>query len=90
MVGMDDRRPLWAWENEGGSRGAPRHDPAGPARRDGHPPRDTPEGCLAMAAADLARADKQAAGWGRTRFEHSAVMWSRRAKRLKQVAARLR
>jgi hypothetical protein len=86
---MDEWRPLWVWENEGGSRG-PRHDPVSPARRPGRPPQDTPEGCLAMAAADMARADKQAAGWRRTRFEHSAVMWSRRARRLADVAQRLR
>ena len=89
MVGMEDCRPLWVWENEGGAREAPRHDPVSPARRLGRPPQDTPEGCLAMVAADLARADGQAAGWGRTRFEHSAVMWSRRATRLAAVAARL-
>lgn len=90
MVGVDDRRPLWVWENEGGSRAAPKHDPASPARRTGRPPQDTPEGCRAMAAADLVRADKQVAGWARTRFEHSAVMWSRRAKRLATVAERFR
>ena len=89
MVGVDDRRPLWVWENEGGARGVPRHDPVSPARRLGRPPQDTPEGCLAMAAADLARAARETEGWARTRFEHSAVMWSRRAKRLAAVAARL-
>ena len=46
-----------------------------------HPrqPRDTSEGCQAMAAADLARADREPPGWSRIRYEHSAVMWSRRA-----------
>ena len=79
MVSLDDCRPLWVWENEGGSRGAPRHDPLRCPRRRPRPPQDTPEGCKAMTAADMARAAGQAAGWARTRFEHSAVMWSRRA-----------
>lgn len=75
MVGADDGGPaLWEWES-----GAPRHDPVTPRPRDRRPPQDTPEGCRAMAAADMARAGRQAAGWPRTRFEHSAVMWSRRA-----------
>lgn len=87
MVGMNDCRPLWAWENEGGAREAPRHDPVSPARWPGRPPQDTPEGCKAMAAADMARAARQSAGWARTRFEHSAVMWSRRAKLLKDAEA---
>jgi hypothetical protein len=37
-----------------------------------------------MAAADMARAELQPAGWARARFEHSAVMWSRRAKLLEK------
>ncbi|MCL6684566.1 hypothetical protein [Sphingomonas alba] len=56
-----------------------------PTRRKPQPPQDTPEGCDAMAAADMARAAAHMEGWGRTRFEHSAVMWSRRA-RLLEVA----
>lgn len=90
MVGTIDYRPLWAWENEGGARAAPKRSPVSPARRLGRPPQDTPEGCRAMAAADLARADLQARGWARTRFEHSAVMWSRRATWLEALAQRLR
>ena len=79
MVSPDDCRPLWVWENEGGSRGSPRHDPVRSPERRPRPPQDTPEGCKAMAAADMARAAREAQGWARTRFEHSAVMWSRRA-----------
>ena len=40
---------------------------------------DTAEGCKAMAAADMKRAAREPAGWARIRYEHSAVMWSRRA-----------
>jgi len=54
------------------------------------PPEDTPEGCKAMAAADMARAAVEAEGWPRARFEHSAVMWSRRAKHLEAAEARRR
>ena len=81
MVVMDCR-PLWNWENEGGSGGKPRNDPLTPSRRPRPRPQDTPEGCFAMATADMARAACQPKGWARTRFEHSAVMWARRAKLL--------
>ena len=81
MVGMDDSKPLWDWGP------APGHDPVKPARPRGHPPQDTPKGCNEMAAADMARAAGQQEGWARTRFEHSAVMWSRRAKLLKYAEA---
>ena len=84
MVDMEDCRPLWVWENEGGSRENPRHDPVRSTRRHQPRPQDTPEGCHAMAAADMARAELQPAGWARARFEHSAVMWARRAKLLEK------
>lgn len=84
MVGLDDRRPLWVWENEGGARAAPKPDRAVHPRRYPRRPQDTPEGCNAMAAADMARAGREPKGWGRTRYEHSAVMWARRAQWLKE------
>lgn len=87
MVDLEYCRPLSVWENEGGSRGVPRHDPVTPVRRHRHPPKDTPEGCDAMAAADMERAAGQKEGWATTRFEHSAVMWSRRAKLLQATEA---
>jgi hypothetical protein len=37
-----------------------------------------------MAADDMARGACQPEGWARIRFEHSAVMWTRRATLLKQ------
>ena len=76
MVDRDNRRPLSVWENEGGSRGTLK--PVLPG------PQDTPDGCDAMAAADMARAARHPEGWARIRFEHSAVMWSRRAKLLQE------
>ena len=86
MVGVDDRRPLWVWENEGGgSDGKPKRSLPGPPRRPPPRPQDTPEGCFAMAAADMARAAWHPNGWARTRLEHSAVMWSRRAKLLREA-----
>ena len=54
MVDGDEGRPLWVWENGGGSRGAPKRDPNAPRRRPRSPPQDTPEGCVAMAVADMA------------------------------------
>jgi len=80
MVSIEESRPLWVWENDGGAWRRPSPDQATPARRKPRPPQDTPEGCDAMAAADLARAAREVEGWARTRFEHSAVMWSRRAR----------
>ena len=74
MVDMDDR----------GSRREDKPDtPAaskvGQAASEQLQPQDTAEGCKSMAAADMARAAREAAGWARVRYEHSAVMWSRRA-----------
>jgi len=40
-----------------------------------------------MAAGDMARAAAQMGGWSKTRFEHSAVMWSRRARMLEAAKA---
>jgi hypothetical protein len=76
MVIDEDSRPLWVWENEGGARHLD------PARRKPRPPQDTADYCDAMAAAGVARAAAEVAGWSRTRLEHSAVMWSRRARSL--------
>ena len=87
MVDADDRRPLWVWENEGGSRGTKSDPPTGwrlPRPR----PQDTPEGCDAMAVADMARAAREPPGWSRIRYEHSAVMWSRRAQWLRLIRRR--
>ena len=83
MVDMDDRKPLWVWENEGGTSDMPKRDRKTPFRPRPRP-EDTPDGCLAMAAADMVRAAGEPKGWARIRFEHSAVMWSRRAKWLQQ------
>jgi hypothetical protein len=83
VVGSVPGRPaLWKWEEEGGALAASPHDPPAAGRRTPRLPQDTPEGCLAMAAADMARASLQDAGWPRIRFEHSAQMWTRRAKLL--------
>jgi hypothetical protein len=82
MVGIEESRPLWVWENDGGARRKPGPEKHAPWRRKPQPPQDTPEGCDAMAAADMARAAAHVKGWGRTLFEHSAVMWSRRARLL--------
>ena len=88
MVGIEESRPLWIWENDGGARRRPSPDQATPSRRKPPPPQDTPEGCDAMAAADMARAAGQEEGWARTRFEHSAVMWTRRARLIEATDAR--
>ena len=88
MVGGDERRPLWVWENDGGSKVAPAANPPKPPPRHPRRPQDTPEGCDAMAAADMARAAREAPGWARIRFEHSAVMWSRRANWLQGAETR--
>ncbi len=41
-----------------------------------------------MAAADMARAALEPAGWARIKFEHSAVAWSRRAAELEAADRR--
>ena len=84
MVGIEESRPLWVWENDGGARRRSSPNQPAPVRRKPPPPEDTPEGCDAMAAADMARAAAQVSGWGKIRFEHSAVMWSRRARMLEK------
>ena len=76
------------WETEGGSLASTSHRPLGPAKRAARAPQDTSEGCLAMAAADMARAALEAEGWARIKFEHSAVAWSRRAKLLEAAETR--
>jgi hypothetical protein len=87
MVGMEESKPLWVWENDGGARRKPSPDQPPPTRRNPPPPQDTPEGCNSTAAGDMARAAAQMGGWGKTRFEHSAVMWSRRARMLEAAKA---
>jgi hypothetical protein len=79
MVGMDHFEPLGDSESEGGATARDRPDRVTRTRPPDRPPQDTSEGCKAMAAADLARAAREAPGWSRIRYEHSAVMWSRRA-----------
>lgn len=87
MVNSPDGKPaLWDWEDEGGALASPRHDPVLRRPRRQRPPQDTPEGCMSMAAADMERAGLEAAGWPTMRFEHSAVMWARRAKMLSNRA----
>jgi len=73
---------LAIWEGEGGALGALPLMPGLPVRRARRAPQDTAEGCMAMAAADMARAALEAEGWPRIKFEHSAVAWSRRAEML--------
>jgi hypothetical protein len=80
MVGLDQAKRLSDWEGEGGAISRPKHRPATWARPRDRRPEDTSEGCDAMAAADMDRAARQTEGWAKIRFEHSAVMWSRRAK----------
>jgi hypothetical protein len=55
---------------------------------------DTAEGCHALAAADLLRADGTDTAMGRAKFEHSAASWSSRGDMLQRLVesreARLR
>lgn len=48
---------------------------------------DTAAGCLALAAADLARATRMATAMGRAKLEHSAASWSSRADMLNRLSA---
>ena len=77
MVDMDDRGSLR--EDEPDSPAASKIGRAASEPRNRPQPQDTAECCKSMAAADMARAALEAAGWARVRYEHSAVMWSRRA-----------
>lgn len=79
MVGMDHAARLGDWESEGGAIARPKHEPVTRTGRRDRSPEDTSEGCSAMAAADMKRAARETEGWARIRYEHSAVMWSRRA-----------
>lgn len=79
---------LAEWESEGGSLELTTILPARPASRARRAPQDTSDGCLAMAAADMARAALEAEGWPRIKYEHSAVAWSRRATLLEAAEAK--
>ena len=79
MTAIADKRGLAQWETEGGSLEMATLVSLGPGRR---APQDTADGCMAMAAAGMARAAEATEGWPRIKFEHSAVAWSRRAKLL--------
>ena len=87
MIAIADERGLSQWESEGGSLGLA---PILSLRSDRHAPQDTADGCMAMAAADMARAAEAPEGWPRIKFEHSAVAWSRRAKLLEAHKGRRR
>lgn len=50
-------------------------------------PQDTEQGCRALAAADLARAD-ELQGFPRARMEHSAAAWTARADLLDRIGTR--
>jgi hypothetical protein len=87
-VGSPEDVDLLNWEDEGGSHapfGKEALPPNGPNRR---APQDTADGCVAMAAADMARAALEPEGWPRIKWEHSAVAWSRRAKLLRVAEKR--
>jgi hypothetical protein len=53
-------------------------------------PEDTPEGCRALAAADLRRAAASARELSNWRYEHSAAAWRARADLLDRREAKLR
>jgi hypothetical protein len=76
------------WEDEGGSLATAAGQTPSLSRRARRAPQDTAEGCHAMAAADMARAALEPAGWARIKFEHSAVAWSRRAEELEAADRR--
>ena len=86
VIVITDEPGLRAWESEGGSLGLRSVPPVHQAYRSQLAPQDTSEGCMAMAAADMARAAAEPEGWPRVKFEHSAVAWSRRAKLLEAAA----
>ncbi|WP_114951486.1 hypothetical protein [Sphingosinicella terrae] len=53
-------------------------------------PEDTPQGCRALAAADLDRAGAADAGHATDRFRHSAATWTARADMLDRLEAKFR
>jgi len=63
-----------AWDNEGGAV----HNAAATTRL----PQDTSEGCLAMAADDLARQEAADTPWARSRMKQSSAVWTSRARSL--------
>lgn len=67
---------------------APARDGAAEPRR--KRPEDTPQGCRALAAADLDRAGAADAGHATDRFRHSAATWTARAEMLDRLEAKFR
>ena len=88
MTAAADAVRLAEWDGEGGALGLTSVLSAAAVRRAKRAPQDTPEGCHAMASADMARAALEAEGWPRIKYEHSAVAWSRRAKLLEATEAK--
>ena len=87
-MGTTDDLGLMNWEDEGGSLAHLGKEALPASRASRRAPQDTADGCVAMAAADMARAALAPEGWPRIKWEHSAVAWSRRAKLLEAAEKR--